>query len=230
METFANMKCNFLKISWGVVEINDVKVYCELWLSTNMMNLKVKFKIPKGMSYSYTCSTNDGPFEDGQFLSYWIPKNIYFPVHFCGTTVNELVELVIKHLNLKFFEESRKWLTKDEKTTAELLAMKCISKDDLEWMLNCDTCDIPQVFWKYAKAYSKEYDNYLARVEKEEGRYQVNISESVDGDVTPWISEWSNDGYVGTLVDTQYMDGCDTTNWCVFVGTHSECEAYIRKY
>lgn len=219
METFANMKCNFLKISWGVVEINDVKVYCELWLSTNMMNLKVKFKIPKGMSYSYTCSTNDGPFEDGQFLSYWIPKNIYFPVHFCGTTVNELVDAVVKHLQLKFFEESRKWLTKDEKTTAELLAMKCISRDDLEWMLNCDVCDIPQVFWKYAKEYSKEYD-----------RYQVNISESVDGDVTPWISEWSEDGYVGTLVDTQYMDGCDTTNWCVFVGTHSECEAYIRKY
>ena len=61
------------------------------------------------------------------------------------------------------------------------------------------------------------------------GRYQVNISESVDGDITPWISEWSADGYVGTLVDTQYMDGCDTTNWCAFVGTRSECEAYIRK-
>lgn len=136
---------------------------------------------------------------------------------------------VVKHLQLKFFEESRKWLTKDEKTTAELLAMKCISRDDLEWMLNCDVCDIPQVFWKYAKEYSNKYDNYLARVEKEEGRYQVNVSESVDGDITPWISEWSEDGYVGTLVDTQYMDGCDTTNWCVFVGTRSECEAYIRK-
>ena len=60
-------------------------------------------------------------------------------------------------------------------------------------------------------------------------KYQVNISESVDGDVTPWISEWSEDGYVGVLVDTQYMDGCDTTNWCVFAGTRQECEAYIRK-
>lgn len=181
METFANMKTQFTKISWGIVRINDVEVYCELWLSTSMMDLKVKFKIPKGMSYSYTCSTKDAPFEDGQFLSYWIPKNIYFPVHFCGEGVNSLVEIVIKHLNLKFFEESRKWLTKDEKTTAELLA------------------------------------------------YQVNVSESVDGDIIPWISEWSEDGYVGTLVDTQYVDGCDTTNWCVFVGTRSECEAYIRK-
>ena len=153
METFiANMKCNFLKISWGVVEINDVKVYCELWLATSSMSLKVKFKAPKGMSTSYTCSTRDAPFEDGQFLSYWIP------IHFCGTTVNGLVDAVVKHLQLKFFNESRKWLTKDEKTTAELLAMKCISRDDLEWMLNCNVCDIPQVFWKYAKEYSKEYD------------------------------------------------------------------------
>lgn len=62
------------------------------------------------------------------------------------------------------------------------------------------------------------------------GKHQVNISESVDGDITPWISEWSEDGYVGTLVDTQYMDGCDTTNWCVFVGTRSECEAFIHDH
>ena len=180
MKTFANMKCQLVKISWGIVEIGNTRVYAELWLSVERMNLKVKFKVPKGVSYSYACSAKDAPFEDGQFLSYWIPKNIYFPVHFCSTTVNELVDAVVKHLQLKFFKESRKWLTKDEKTTA--------------------------------------------------GRYQVNVSESVDGDVTPWISEWSEDGYVGTLMDTQYMDGCDTTNWCVFVGTHSECEAYIRKH
>ena len=168
METFANMKIQFTRISWGIVRISDNRIYCELWLSVERMSLKVKFKIPKGMSYSYWCSAKDAPFEDGQFLSYWIPKNIYFPVHFCGTTVNELVELVIKHLNLKFFNESRKWLTKDEKTTAELLAMKCISRDDLEWMLNRDVCDIPQAFWDYAKAYGKEYDDYLTRKKKEE--------------------------------------------------------------
>ena len=168
METFANMKRNFLKTSWGIVRINDVEVYCELWLSVERMNLKVKFKVPNGVSYSYVCSVKDAPFEDGQFLSYWIPKNVYFPVHFCGTTVNKLVDAVVEHLNIKFFNESRKWLTKDEKTTAELLAMKCISRDDLEWMLNRDVYDIPQVFWEYAKACSKEYDNYLARIEKEE--------------------------------------------------------------
>ena len=168
METFANMKTQFTKISWGIVEINNVRIYCELWLSTSMMNLKIKFKVPKSMSYSYVCSAKDAPFEDGQFLSYWVPKNVYFPVHFCGKGVNELVDAVVKHLQLEFFEESRKWLTKEEKTTAELLAMNYISREDLEWMLNCDACDIPQVFWEYANAYSKEYDNYLARIEKEE--------------------------------------------------------------
>lgn len=60
--------------------------------------------------------------------------------------------------------------------------------------------------------------------------YQVNVSTNVDGEVTAWISQHSADGYVGTLVDTQYMDGCDTTNWCVFVGTRQECEAYIAKH
>lgn len=168
MEIVSNMKCQLVKISWGIVEIGNTRVYAELWLTTWQMDLKVKLKVPKGMSYSYACSANDAPFEDGQFLSYWIPKNVYFPVHFCGEGINLLVETVVKHLQLKFFKESRKWLTKDEKTTAELLAMKCISRDDLEWMLNRDVCDIPQVFWEYAKAYSKEYDNYLARIEKEE--------------------------------------------------------------
>lgn len=209
METFANMKCNFLKTSWGIVRINDVEVYCELWLSVERMSLKIKLKAPKGMSYSYVCSAKDAPFEDGQFLSYWIPKNVYFPVHFCGTTVNELVEIVIKHLNLKFFEESRKWLTKDEKPL--------------------DRFKIGSDEWYNLAADPLHPLNVRQRVLDAYGRYQVNVSESVDGDVTPWISEWSEDGYVGTLVDTQYMDGCDTTNWCVFMGTRSECEAYIRK-
>ena len=162
------MKIQFTKISWGIVRIGYNRIYCELWLSVERMSLKVKFKIPKGMSCSYVCSAKDAPFEDGRFISYWVPKNVYFPVHFCGTTVNSLVETVVKHLQLEFFNESRKWLTKDEKTTAELLAMKCISRYDLEWMLNRSVCYIPQVFWDYAEAYGKEYDDYLTRKKKEE--------------------------------------------------------------
>lgn len=60
--------------------------------------------------------------------------------------------------------------------------------------------------------------------------YQVNVSTNVDDEVTAWISQHSADGYVGTLVDTQYMDGCDTTNWYVFAGTRQEREAYIAEH
>ena len=60
--------------------------------------------------------------------------------------------------------------------------------------------------------------------------YQVNVSTSVDDEVTAWISQHSADGYVGVLVDTTYIDGSDTTDWCVFAGTRSECEAYIAEH
>ena len=56
---------------------------------------------------------------------------------------------------------------------------------------------------------------------------QVNISTDVDGNVTPWISDYSSDGYVGELIDQYYEDGADVTNWCVFVGTQEECQEYI---
>lgn len=210
MEIVSNMKCQLVKISWGIVEIGNTRVYAEFWLTTGPMNLKVKLKVPKGMSYSYVCSVKDAPFEDGQFLSYWIPKNIYFPVHFCGEDINSLVETVVEHLNIKFFNESRKWLTKDEKPL--------------------DRFKIGSDEWYNLAADPLHPLNVRQRVLDAYGRYQVNVSESVDGDVTPWISEWSEDGYVGVIVDTTYLDGSDTTDWCVFVGTRSECEAYIRKH
>ena len=56
---------------------------------------------------------------------------------------------------------------------------------------------------------------------------QVNKTTTVDGNVYLWISDWSSDGYVGELIDTQYLDGADTTDWCVFKGTQEECEKYI---
>lgn len=56
---------------------------------------------------------------------------------------------------------------------------------------------------------------------------QVNFSEYVDGSYNYWMSDWSSDGYVGKLTDTVYMDGSDTTNWCLFVGTEEECREYI---
>lgn len=56
---------------------------------------------------------------------------------------------------------------------------------------------------------------------------QVNYSEKVSGESYYWISNWSNNGFVGETIDTQYADGADTTDWCLFVGTEEDCKAYI---
>ena len=60
--------------------------------------------------------------------------------------------------------------------------------------------------------------------------FQVNITETVDGNVDVWISRYSDDGYVGILTDTAYEDGDDRTNWCVFFGTKSECESWVKNH
>ena len=59
---------------------------------------------------------------------------------------------------------------------------------------------------------------------------QVNKHTDVDGNVSYTTSEWSADGYVGELIDTQYIDGASYTNWCEFCGTEEECQEYIRQH
>lgn len=58
---------------------------------------------------------------------------------------------------------------------------------------------------------------------------QVNYTELVDGSSYYWTSEYAEDGYRGKLTDAVYADGSDTTDWCQFVGTQEECEAYIKE-
>lgn len=59
---------------------------------------------------------------------------------------------------------------------------------------------------------------------------QVNYTEKVNGDSYYWMSQFDENGYQGMLIDTQYEDGADTTDWCVFAGTPEECEQYIKKH
>ena len=54
--------------------------------------------------------------------------------------------------------------------------------------------------------------------------FQVNVSETVNGDSIAWVSRYSPDGYIGMTIDTQYSDGADTTDWCVFSGSKEECD------
>lgn len=75
---------------------------------------------------------------------------------------------------------------------------------------------------------TEEQNRFIDALEEE--TFQVNVTYTVDDDVKPSITRWSPDGYVGRLVDTQYMDGCDETNWCVFSGTYTECQQYIAEH
>lgn len=222
MEIVSNMKCNFLKTSWG-----DVEVYCELWFSTGMMGLKVKFKIPKGTSYSYACSVKDAPFEDGRFISYWVPKNVYFPVHFCGESINKLVEIVVKHLNLKFFKESRKWLSKEEDEAIRLERKNCslmdwLRPDHIRAKFPSLTNIDDSILWRYVDGSDQwckwikdpmNPENIRQRVIEAYGAHQVWKDDYGEHHITEWC-----------------QDGIHDYPWSMYVGTRSECEAYIRKH
>jgi len=61
-----------------------------------------------------------------------------------------------------------------------------------------------------------------------EETFQVNVITDVDNNVSYNITRYSEDGYRGTTIGTVYVDGYDSTEWCVFVGTHQECTEYIK--
>ena len=227
METFANMKIQFTKISWGIVRISDNRIYCELWLSVERMSLKIKFKIPKGMSYSYVCSAKDAPFEDGRFISYWVPKNVYFPVHFCGTTVNELVDAVVKHLQLKISNESRKWLSKEEDEAIRLERKNCslmdwLSPDHIRAKFPSLADVDDSILWRYVDGSDQwckwiedpmNPENIRQRVIEAYGIYQVWKDDDGEYHITEWC-----------------QDGIQDYPWAIYVGTRQECSAYIAEH
>lgn len=60
---------------------------------------------------------------------------------------------------------------------------------------------------------------------------QVNVTTNRDGEAYAWISNYSQDGYVGVLEDTVYADwGCDTTHWCIFAGSEGRCLIFRGLY
>ena len=59
--------------------------------------------------------------------------------------------------------------------------------------------------------------------------YQVNRHESVDGKVSYSVTKYSEDGYHGRTIDTEYSDGVDATDWCITTGNRVECTKYAHK-
>lgn len=84
--------------------------------------------------------------------------------------------------------------------------------------------DLHRIVKESVQKIIKEGDNLTQET------YQVNISDTVDGKSTAWVSRYSPDGYVGRLTDTVYSDGSDSTDWCVFTGTKEECDNHATEY
>jgi hypothetical protein len=58
--------------------------------------------------------------------------------------------------------------------------------------------------------------------------YQVNQTIDFDGYLEYFISEYSEDGYRGRLINST-ADGNTYTDWCIFKGTLDECMEYLRQ-
>ena len=56
---------------------------------------------------------------------------------------------------------------------------------------------------------------------------QVNRHVDINDNVSFSITNYSEDGYVRILKDTEYSDGYSYTDWCEFYGTEEECKKYI---
>jgi hypothetical protein len=61
-----------------------------------------------------------------------------------------------------------------------------------------------------------------------EDMYQVNLTITVDGGQSYWVSRYSDYSYRGITVDCEYSDGVDSTDWCIFTGTKEECLDFAR--
>ena len=64
---------------------------------------------------------------------------------------------------------------------------------------------------------------------------QVNIScrhYFDEEEIHAWMSDYTEDGYAGRLIDTVYADDTpsDYTDWCVFAGTEGECLIFRGLY
>lgn len=167
---FTNMSNGFTKVSKGYAMVSGRRFYCELWLAASTLSIQTRIFLDKPYTVSHLCDT-------------WHNAGKYIFTYVRASTggqwvrsANDYVDRVIQDTNLQIFEEPRKWLSKEEKSAAELFALKCCTRDDVEWILNKDVCDIPQAFWEYAEAYGKEYDDYLARKEREDREMATKLN------------------------------------------------------
>ena len=146
---------DYSRVGKGYLFLNGVKCYIEVWHSVVWQQDQLRVFYPKGMAHSYIA---------GKTVAEWHHEEKYMwcnlPHKAC---VDTAIAVVIAETNLKFFEESRKWLTKEEKEVAHMLAVDTIGICDAETLLKCDVSDLPRVFHEEVNRFRNEYYGYLQR-------------------------------------------------------------------
>lgn len=205
----------------GYMFLNDVRCYIEVWHSVVWQEDQLRVFYPKGMSCSYAAGKNitEWHFEDAYM---WCK----LPHKAC---IDTAITVVIAETNLRFFKGSRKWLTKEEE---QLLQKERENRSLMEW-LNPEMIQeiIPtlkdvddSILWRYVDG-SDAWVEWMSdplnpamvrkRVLEAYGAYQVYLD--LDGDCEYHITRWDE-------------DGVQDYPWAIFVGTRSECEAYVRDH
>ena len=118
----ANFKQNFIRISRGYVWVpnnshDTLRHYAEVWVSTECMDYQLRIFPAKGMSVSWYADANKQSWRyEYSYLYMWfnvtdVAKHSIFEIH----DINFFVGGLIQQTGLRIWEESRKWLTEEEK-------------------------------------------------------------------------------------------------------------------
>lgn len=76
----------------------------------------------------------------------------------------EVAEKLAKHyITCEECSENRSKLTSRQASAAEMLALKSIEIEDVEYLLRCDVSDLPCAFHDYVQEYGEEYDEWCKK-------------------------------------------------------------------
>lgn len=146
---------DFSRVGKGYMFLNDVRCYIEVWHSVIWQEDQLRIFYPRHMSYRYVAGKN---------ITEWHCEDAYMwcklPHKAC---IDTAIATAIAETDLQFFEESRKWLTDEEKELAHMLAVGSIGILDVEQLLKCDVSDLPQAFHKEVNRFRNEYYDYMRR-------------------------------------------------------------------
>lgn len=152
---------SFVRVSKGYVDVPTMpgectsnRFYCEVWFIAATLQLQTRIYNVEG----YTISHYGNTWREGGSYIY-----TYFEITHGGKwphSINDYMDRLVDRTNLHIWKESRKWLTKEEKSVAAITALACISIADIEYLLHCDICDVPKAFHDEVNRVMADYNSW----------------------------------------------------------------------